>query len=91
MAKICIRRAHSLPDQEVRRHVTALSEQLAAELAADYQWQGDALCFKHKGASGTIRLEQQAIQVDVQLGLLLRPFRGKVEGFITEYLDEHIG
>ncbi len=88
MATISIVREHRLPVDEVRSHVEALAEKFARELDASCQWEGDVMRFKRSGASGSIGVKGQEVEVDVDLGMMLRPFKARIEQSINDYLDE---
>ena len=90
MATIFIQRKHSLAPNELRRHVDALAEDLQRKLSAKYHWEGDTLHFSRTGASGTITLDPERLEIQVELGLLLRPFTNAVEQSVNEYLDEYL-
>ena len=53
-------------------------------------WEGDTLHFSRTGASGTITLDPERLEIQVELGLLLRPFTNAVEQSVNEYLDEYL-
>ncbi len=91
MTTIHIQRDHTLSRDKLHKHVDALAEELQSELAAQYHWEGDTLHFSRKGASGTIKLEPKQLEVQIKLGVLLRPLKAKVEKTINKYLDEHLG
>lgn len=91
MPTIAIQRRHTLPPDEVRSHIEALAERLSETLDASYEWQGDRLDFKRKGASGKISFDESRVDVSVQLGLLMRPLMGQISRAINGYLDEYLG
>jgi putative polyhydroxyalkanoate system protein len=91
MSKIVILRKHALPLDEVRTHIEALAEKLGKTLDASYEWQGDELNFKRKGATGKISFDEKQVDMSVELGLLLRPMKGQITKAINEYLDEYLG
>lgn len=90
MAAISVKHQHQLSDDEVRGHIDELARKLANELDAGYRWEGNVLRFERSGASGVIELKTSMVEINVKLGMLLRPFRGKVEQSINDYLDQHI-
>jgi len=90
MATISIKREHHLSADEVREHVEELAQKLAQELEASYQWDGDVLRFKRTGASGVIEIRDNELWVEVELSMMLRPFKSKIERSINDYLDESI-
>jgi putative polyhydroxyalkanoate system protein len=92
MASIHIQRAHELPLQTLRADIAALAETLQEQLQAEFIWEDDeTLSFARKGASGRIHVDARQIDVEIDLGLMLKPLRGRVEQAVNEYLDEHLG
>ena len=88
---IHIQREHHLPRQRVKEQLAGLAEMLKEDLQADYEWQDDTLTFKRTGASGQISVDDNQIDVQIELGLVLRPLSGKVEQAINDYLDQYLG
>lgn len=91
MARIHIRRRHHLGIAGAREEVERIAGALAQDLHARYQWEGDELRFKRKGAAGSIALDEEAIDLRIELGLLLAPLRGTIEASIRHRLDEALG
>lgn len=88
MANIHIERQHSFGREGARGRVERIAVDLKRDLQADYEWKGDTLVFKRSGASGTIRVEDEAIVIDVKLGMTLGLMRGKIEAGIQQNLDQ---
>jgi len=88
MATIEIKQAHQLGGAAARSAVETVAAKLRADLNASYQWQGDRLAFECPGAKGSIDVCDDAVQVSVDLGWLLKPMRGRIEASIRQYLDE---
>lgn len=90
MAKIHLTRAHQFDQQSVRDKIQELANKLETKLSAKYQWEKDRLVFKRSGANGFIKISDRELEIEVQLGMLLRPLKASIEKTITEYLDEHL-
>jgi putative polyhydroxyalkanoate system protein len=90
MATIHITRAHQLDQETVRDKVQELANTLVEKLSAEYQWEQERLIFKRAGANGFIRIGNQELEVEVKLGMMLRPLKGTIEKTITEYLDQQL-
>lgn len=90
MAVIDVRREHAMS----REQALAAADRLARELARDYDlhfdWQGDMLRFKRMGAKGWLKVEDAAIAIHLELGLLLRPFKGRIEQEVTRNMDSFV-
>lgn len=90
MTTIHITRSHQLDQDTVRNKVQELADLLGDKLSADYKWQEDRLVFNRSGASGFVRLGNHELEVEVKLGMLLRPLKGTIEKSITDYLDQRL-
>lgn len=90
MATIHINKTHTIDYDTVRQEVQHLADKLSEALSADYQWDGDRLVFKRKGASGHIDISESEIDIEIKLGLALTPLKGTIEKKIDDYLDEHL-
>jgi putative polyhydroxyalkanoate system protein len=90
MPTIRIVRQHHLPHDEVRADVEELAAELRDKLRADFHWDGDTLCFSRTGASGTIKVGEDSIAVEVNLSLALSPLKSRVETTVTDYLDRKL-
>jgi putative polyhydroxyalkanoate system protein len=91
MASISIRRPHQLSLSEAKGRVTQLAESLAKDLNARWCWQGDELRFDRTGAWGVVRVGSAQVDVEVKLGLLLRPLKETITARIHERLDSLLG
>ena len=91
MSEIHIRRTHNLSADKVR----AGAERIAAELQQRFQletgWEDNQLVFSRTGLTGTLQVEPEAIEIRLQLGLLLSVFRRQMETEIHRFLDERFG
>ena len=90
MTSIHITRPHQLDQATVRNKVQELADTLVEKLSAEYQWDQDRLVFKRIGATGFVRIGDQEVEVEINLGLILRPLKGTIEKTITEYLDQRL-
>jgi putative polyhydroxyalkanoate system protein len=90
MATIHITKSHQLDQETVRDNVQELADMLVEKLSAEYQWEKDRLIFKRSGAQGFVRIGNHELEVEVKLGMLLRPLKGTIEKTITDYLDQRL-
>ncbi len=88
MATIDIRRPHAIGKDRARSAAETVAQRLEQKLQIRYHWDGDDLKFERSGASGCIHVTDQEVRVLVDLGLMLRPMKGKVEQKVHQYLDE---
>jgi putative polyhydroxyalkanoate system protein len=74
-----------------RREVEAIAADMKHQLQIGYSWTGDTLQFERAGADGTIDVSDNAVEVDLQLGILLSPMTGMIEEQINSILDSRLG
>jgi putative polyhydroxyalkanoate system protein len=89
MPTIDIRRPHQLSIAEARAVVDKVAARMHEKFGMDGQWQGDTFEFSRSGASGTIAVGSDVIEVTAKLGMMLAPLKGLVEQEIRRKLDEH--
>jgi len=71
-----------------------MAERLAAKLASEYnakfRWNKDNLEFDSRGVNGLLHVSQDEVEIKVDLGLMLRPFRARIENGIMVELDDFL-
>ena len=87
MASIYLKRRHNLAEADARARVEDIARELKRTLNADYVWQGNSLTFSRTGASGTIAVAEDNIEVNVDLAMIFTPMKGKIERAIVEHFD----
>ena len=87
MSRISIHRKHHLGHDEARAQVEKIAEKLKEKLNSEYSWEDDTLHFKRSGANGSIAVSEDSIDLEIKLGLTLRPLKGMIEKTIHENLD----
>jgi putative polyhydroxyalkanoate system protein len=90
MAKITVERPHNLGREAAREKAEQLAERLAREYDVRYRWNGDCLEFKRSGADGRIDVREDAVCVQLNLGLLLSAMSGSIKREIEEVLDKSL-
>lgn len=88
MAHIDITRAHKLTPKKARTAAEKAGKQLSQEFGLKYQWDDEVLRFERSGVSGHMQLANDSVRIVVRLGLLLLPFKGRIEQEIKRNLDE---
>lgn len=84
MSIIHVKHKHSLSPQETRERVEEIAKGLKKEYKIDYAWKGDRLLFKRTGAAGKVDLGDGFIVLDIKLGMVLAPLKGKIEKTIHQ-------
>jgi len=91
MSSIHIERTHDLGLQSARAQVEELAQSLRDELQAEYEWNGDRLVFERPGATGTIDVGTDRIDVNIELGWAFSMLSGMIEESINRRLDAALG
>jgi len=79
---------HSLPIAKAKARVQKVADGLAAEYALCSEWHGNTLRFHRSGVDGQVHVTDSEIRLDVTLGFLLKPLRGKFIGHIERNFDK---
>jgi putative polyhydroxyalkanoate system protein len=92
MATILIRRPHKLAYNDLRSRAEAVARRIALRHNVSWRWEGDSMKLSApaglaKGTTGTVRVGQQDVHIEIELPLALRPVRGVVEGRLKERID----
>jgi putative polyhydroxyalkanoate system protein len=92
MAHIEINRAHKLGPKKARAAAEKAGKHLAEEFGMQYRWADEAeLKFERPGLRGHLELERTSVRIIVSLGLMLLPFRSRIEQEIHRNLDQLFG
>ncbi|WP_148864272.1 polyhydroxyalkanoic acid system family protein [Marinobacter fonticola] len=91
MSTIDINRSHSLDHAHAREAAEELAKDLSKQFDVDYSWDEDTLRFKRSGVKGYLDVLPQALNVHLELGLMLRPFKSRIESEIHSQLDKLTG
>lgn len=90
MSVIDIHRAHSLDKEHAREAAETLARDLSKQFDVNYQWEGDLLKFKRSGVKGQLDISENDLHIRLELGLMLRPFKSRIEQEIHSQLDQII-
>jgi len=88
MSDIKYVRKHSLPLKQAKAIAQKTADDLAEEYDLESEWECDTLHFHRSGVQGHMHVTPSAIDLDVKLGFLLRPFKARFEQHIERHLDE---
>lgn len=91
MSVIDVHRAHALDKAHARQLAETLAEDLSRQFQMQYQWEGDVMTFRRNGVRGKLTLSPDDLHVRLELGLVLRPFRQRIEQEIHSQLDQVLG
>ena len=96
MAAIVIQRSHSLEMDQLKVSVKELLEAFSAEhpgliKGVDWNREGSEARAKGKGFTAIFSMDDSTVEVKVELSLLARAFKGRVEEGLTRKMDEILG
>lgn len=87
MSAIDITRRHNLDHDRAIKAADDLAKSLSQRFDVDYKWDGDVLHFKRSGAKGEMTVSADTIHLHMELGLMLRAFKPRIEKEIHDQLD----
>lgn len=90
MASIQIRHPHSLGISAALASAKQF-EELMARFGVKLRWEGNRADVKGTGVAGVLTVNEADINVELELGMLLKPMTGKLEASIKEYLAQATG
>lgn len=91
MSTIDVHRPHSLDHDHAREAAETLARDLSRQFDVDYEWEGDVMRFKRSGVKGHLDVLPDSLHVRLELGLMLRPFKSRIEKEIHSQLDQLTG
>ena len=91
MSVIDVRRSHSMDHEHAREAAENLAQDLSKKFDVNYEWDSDLLKFHRSGVKGHLDISPSELHVHLELGMMLRPFKGRVEEEIHNELDRLIG
>lgn len=81
---------HAMSKDDARAATERVAQDLEKQLDATYHWDGDTMRFDRSGASGHIEVRPEEVHVAIDLGLMLRPMKGRIRREAEQLLDEHL-
>ena len=91
MSQIHVSKKHHLGQKEARKTAEKLAKKLAKEYNAKYAWKGDDLEFTSTGVNGQLHIKDDEVEIDMKLGLVMRPFKSRIEKGLRAELDAILG
>jgi putative polyhydroxyalkanoate system protein len=93
MATIDVCRSHALPKEEAKKRAEDLAKSMQQKFDLDWRWEGDRIVFDAprgaaKGTRGSVEVSDADVRVQIDLPMLLRMLKGKVESKVSEKLAE---
>ncbi|MES2535204.1 MAG: polyhydroxyalkanoic acid system family protein [Pseudomonadota bacterium] len=91
MTDISVRQNHQLSPRLARAAAEKIVDRIVTEYDMRSEWNGDILSFSRTGISGTLALHDNAAQVDITLGMMLKSFAPVIEQKICGQMKKVFG
>ena len=89
MPKINLSRNHSLPPAVIKQRISDLGSKLQEKYQAKTSWVDDkTLNVKGPGVDGKLVIGGDKVDVNLDLGFMLSPLKGKIEETLGRELDK---
>ena len=88
--KIHVVRSHSLGKEKAHQVALKIAERMKDKAQVNYRIQGDVIVMERSGVKGQLQIRETEVEVDIELGLMMRPMKGMIETKITEYFDRYL-
>ncbi len=89
MPKINLSRNHSLPPAVIKQRISDLGSKLQEKYQAKTSWADDkTLNVKGPGVDGKLVIGGDKVDVNLDLGFMLSPLKGKIEETLGRELDK---
>lgn len=87
MATIHLRRQHRLGASRARGLADDIARQLERDYGVTHRWRNSVLQFRRSGISGRLQVAEDALDLRLELGMMMRPFRDRIEAAVATRLD----
>lgn len=89
MSRITVTRNHDFGLEGARTKLNELTGTLAEKYGVKATPRGDTVGVSGKGIDGEVRITETTVTLDLKLGLMLRPMKGKIEAGIHRQMDKY--
>jgi putative polyhydroxyalkanoate system protein len=88
MAKVEISQNHAVTAEEARKRIESLNKELGDKYGLSSSWVSDTEArVERSGASGSIKIEPNRVNVAIDLSFMMSAFKGPIEQRIKEELE----
>ena len=91
MSKILIERHISGAPEEIKHRIASIEPKLSAKYNVNLIWKDMQANLKGPGVKGEVRIDGNHVQLEIKLGLMLRPLAGKIKASLERSLDKALG
>jgi len=87
MATVSMQKKFKMSNDEALVKVEEAAEKLAEKYGLVINWLGDYASVRGPGVDGTIKVADSTVDLNLELGFLATPFKGKIEQAVDEYFS----
>lgn len=87
MAMIRLQRRHQLGARRARELADDIARDLQRDHGMAHQWRNGVLEFHRPGVRGELAVADESLDLRMDLGLAMRPFRERIENAVASRLD----
>lgn len=92
MKTIRVCREHNLGQQECQQLAEQITDKLIARIGGQKSIAGNVVHYRHaSGSKGTLTSTHHGLDIEVQLGFLVRSLAGTIEKEIQQSCDNYLG
>jgi putative polyhydroxyalkanoate system protein len=92
MPKINLSQRHSMDPVVLREKVRAVEGKIREKYGAATEWIDErTVTVAGPGVRGTMVVRDESVDIDLDLGFMLSPFRGKIEEGLARELQKMVG
>ena len=88
MTQISVERKHNLGRDAARQKAEVVVDKLVQRYDVQATWQGDTVAVKRSGANGTVKIDDDAIRIELKLGMMLSMMSGTIQSEIEKAMDK---
>lgn len=88
MTQIRVERKHNLGREAARQKAEVVVDKLVQRYDVQATWQGDTVAVKRSGANGTVKIDDDAIRIELKLGMMLSMMSSTIQSEIEKALDK---
>ena len=90
MSRIHIHRQHLLGAEEVKQRLARVEAMLQERYGVVRHWSGFDATIHSPSVSGSVKVGEQHLQIDMRLGLVFWPFTHAIRDALTRQVDEQL-
>lgn len=89
MANISIKRDHNLGQDEAQKRIRQMEPKLKEKYGVSLDWSSDEdASISGKGVSGNVKVDSSKLNINLKLGILLKPMEGKIRESLQRQVDK---